>query len=135
MGIYQLKLVNGEEIICSTIDETKQHVVAQGILALRSIEDWESDTGETVYGTYALFPWMTYQTDLNQACIINKSNIIGMFIPGPQVQEYYTITLKLLQDVVDKAFAVLTDKIKNASKDSDQVIGNIVRFPGGPTKH
>lgn len=159
IALRQLKLTNGEEIVCEIMDygdEASEHQMAvRNPFKLVAIEHVRENVRY-----YAFRPFMLYQGDGNHVQLLNPQHIVSECTPTREMIEQYTKAvddhnsneetqvLKSL-DETKKAVNEYYDRIQEMVKsgqelpfdigteieyDSD-LDGNIITFPGSSTKH
>lgn len=92
--IRQLKLSNGDEIICKLqdvkdIDSTKQWIPVKDALTMFLYDDAFEDELVT---RYAFKPWMSLQDDVTVSIDVKSANIIACYTPSnPIIGKYLEI--------------------------------------------
>lgn len=159
IALRQLKLTNGEEIVCEIMDYGDEadelQMAVRNPFKLVAIEHVRENVRY-----YAFRPFMLYQGDGNHVQLLNPQHIVSECTPTREMIEQYTKAvdehnsneetqvLKSL-DETKKAVNEYYDRIQEMVKsgqelpfdigteieyDSD-LDGNIITFPGSSTKH
>lgn len=155
IALRQLKLTNGDELVCEIMDygEDDEHMMAvRNPFRLVAMES----TRENVR-YYAFRPFMLYQGDGNHVQILNPGHVVSECTPTRELIEEYTKAvdehnsaedtqvLKSL-DETKKAMNEYYDKIQKMAYEKaldnydleieyDSDNPNVITFPGSDTKH
>jgi hypothetical protein len=94
--IRQLKMVNGDEIICEVLEEHKSHFIVRNALKLK-----EKLTKEN-HKYFTFSSYMTYQDGLLQVIMLMTTHMMAFGIPTKEMIFQYDVALeqmdKLLND-------------------------------------
>lgn len=91
-SIKQLKLVNGEEVICEIIDEAPESFAVRN--AYRLVER----TTEDGYKYFTFRTFMVYQDTPLSVMLIMSDKIMGMAIPSDEMMHQYEMAIKEMFD-------------------------------------
>jgi ribosome-binding protein aMBF1 (putative translation factor) len=125
MEIKQLKLSNGEEVLCKVVSEDEQDIVVKDALM---IVCRISDMDNTRYYTFR--PFMVYQDEEDDLIVIRTDKLVAYANPTEElVKEYYAAirTARQMNEVTSK----LKLMQKNMYRDSDNNIISLF----GPDKN
>ena len=135
-NIRQLKLSNGDEIVCDVVewpeDDEPNALVVRNAYKIHMLHPIVP--GENRY--YQFRPWMVYQDDSSFFQILNGDHILAEATPSQDMLVQYK---RLLNDEEEDNFEKLQDKLKemldlvNAEEvdlyGGDSDMGNLIRFP------
>jgi len=102
--IRQLKLINGEEIICEVVDESFEqysgdfdmHVKSCMSLQLKVVD---IDPEEEPYRYYSLNPWMVYGEDADNPTFLKSEMIVAECQPSPLLLDQYIVGIQQMGEV------------------------------------
>jgi len=93
--VRQLKLANGEEILCEVVQWAEEEDFEILVRKAMRLIMMESSDGMKYY---AFRPWMVYQENGEDLLIINSSHIVGMGFPTRSlIVQYY----EAVHDMID----------------------------------
>lgn len=90
INFKQLKLTNGDEIICDYIEDDHTSGIAIVRAAMKIIEVEDLDQG---YSYFAFRPFMSFTEDNDKLLTINMQHIIGETNPSSNLLKHYAVTL------------------------------------------
>ena len=138
-AIRQMKMTNGDEIICEVIDWADDE--GPGIVIRNALKIETADRGD---GTriHILKPWIIFQIGEGIFQTLNSDHIMLEASPKEEVlKEYYrAINFESDEEVdeeqVDDYIRKLKEAVQNlVGGDSDSIGNKIIRFPGNTKLH
>lgn len=131
--IRQLKLINGEEIICEVVDENFDvnydgfdlHV--KSCMALK-LKVYDADPEAEPYRYYTLNPWFVYGEDNDNPTFIKSEMIIAECQPSPLLMDQYVVGVEQMGEVYDskilarEKFKQDLQTVKDALKDIENKV-------------
>ena len=117
----QLKMSNGDEVICEIVDQEDDDIIARYCLRLFKVEV----DPQTTYYTFR--PWMILKEDTKEPIQINAFHIVGMCHPASEMLSQYKYALKKLKEQKEERQVLSLDEAyDNLSKlwdkeDDDQI--------------
>ncbi len=91
--IRQLKMINGDEIICEVMEEHKRHFIVRNALKLK-----EKLTEEN-HKYFTFSSYMTYQDGLLQVIMLMTSHMMAFAIPTKEMIFQYDIALEQIDNL------------------------------------
>ena len=70
-NVKQIKMVNGDEIICEILEELEDDLVVRYCLLIDKFRAQSDDTEQYTTTLYVLKPWMTYVEHKDEVITIN----------------------------------------------------------------
>jgi len=93
-SIKQLKLINGEEILCEILDEAQDSICVNNALVL------QSNTAKDGSKFFTFRNFMVYQDQPQNVMLIMSDKIVAIAIPTEDMIEQYEIALEQLANQV-----------------------------------
>jgi hypothetical protein len=129
--IRQLKLINGEEIICEVVDESFEqysgefdmHVKSCMALQLKVVD---MDPDEEPYRYYSLNPWMVYGEDAENPTFLKSEMIVAECQPSPLLLDQYIVGIKQMGEVYDSKI-MAREKFKQDLETVKEQLKNLKR--------
>lgn len=150
MNLKQFKLTNNDEIICEVVEDTDAGLVVRRALRVISADDFEDNIRY-----YQFRPWVSFQDDFDELCVLNIGHIISETLPSKTLAVHFANAVKEVQeqqelkkdfnlDEIVNQMDELTDeeirelvnqkvREKRFMQDSDEP--NIIHFKPTDTKH
>jgi len=150
MNLKQFKLTNNDEIICEVMEDTDAGLVVRRALRVISADDFEDNIRY-----YQFRPWVSFQDDFDELCVLNIGHIISETLPSKTLAVHFANAVKEVQeqqelkkdfnldDIVNQMDELTDEEIrelvnqkvreKKFMQDSDQP--NIIHFKPTDTKH
>lgn len=94
--LRQMKLTNGEEIICKIIqgaEEGSDEILVQNCLKLTRMEMAKN------VSYHSFRPWMIMKDEVTDIVSVNSYHIVAMCIPGEEMKRQYKSAIKELKEV------------------------------------
>jgi|TARA_B100001093_G_scaffold237760_1_gene227809 hypothetical protein len=91
--IRQLKMINGDEVICEVVEEHKSHFIVRNALKLK-----EKLTEEN-HKYFTFSSYMTYQDGLIQVIMLMTRHIMAFAIPTKEMIFQYDIALEQIDNL------------------------------------
>ncbi len=91
--IRQLKMINGDEVICEVVEEHKSHFIVRNALKLK-----EKLTEEN-HKYFTFSSYMTYQDGLLQVIMLMTSHMMAFAIPTKEMIFQYDIALEQIDNL------------------------------------
>lgn len=113
--IQQMKLTNGDEIVCEVIgwvDDETNDLAVKSVLKIAEVPSSDPDT----IISYVLRPWVMYKHEVTTPIYLNAINIIASTSPCESLEKQFLDAVKELTPSTEKT-------------ESDEVVGNVVTFP------
>ena len=110
MNILQLKLVNGEEVMCEVVAEPEDedvNLVVRNSMKIVQIED-----NKAGFRMYSFRPWMIYQDNPDMYQLININHICGEAKPHKMLVAQFYNALKNEQENTSEQMAELQKKFE-----------------------
>jgi len=95
-SIKQLKLTNGEEILCEVLDEAQESICINNALMLAS------NTAKDGSKFFTFRNFMTYQDTPMNVIMLMTDKIMSIALPSNDMIEQYEIALEQLADQIEK---------------------------------
>jgi len=95
-SIKQLKLTNGEEILCEVLDEAQESICINNALMLAS------NTAKDGSKFFTFRNFMTYQDTPMNVIMLMTDKIMSIALPSSDMIEQYEIALEQLADQIEK---------------------------------
>ena len=96
MNLKQLKLTNGDELICEVLDQKltdNDMIVVRKALRIVSVDDVDESMR-----FYMFKPWQLMNNDPETMHVLNSTHIISQTVPGKVALEYYTDVIKEMSE-------------------------------------
>ena len=111
----QLKLTNGDELICEVV-ERDIDILVRNAMTLMPIE------GETNIRYYSFRPWMLLQHDVDAVQIIHSQHIVGEATPTAQMMEQYKYIMEEFKDAPDEEIEIEFDDMESPPADDTPIL-------------
>ena len=118
MNIKQIKLTNGDEIICDIVEEYEEEMIVRKVLKLLKVEI----SSYTAYYTFR--PWMTMKNNIEEVILINPYHIICAANPSPELYAQYEAAVATFDDEEEQE----NEESENIQRDSDTNVISIFKF-------
>lgn len=114
MNLKQLKLANGEEVICDVVEEYDEELLVKQALRLFKIE-------LNAYTSYYTFrPWMIMKEDLDDIVLINPYHIVGACVPSSDLVLQYEHAIENIMSDEDDDQQDVKERLK-AMMEEDEI--------------
>jgi len=150
MNLKQFRLTNNDEIICEVVEDTDAGLVVRRALRVVSADDFEDNIRY-----YQFRPWVSFQDDFDELCVLNIGHIISETLPSKTLAVHFANAVKEVQeqqelkkdfnldDIINQMDELTDEEIrelvnqkvreKRFMQDSDQP--NVIHFKPTDTKH
>jgi|TARA_R110002074_G_scaffold216701_1_gene386733 hypothetical protein len=91
-NVKQIKMVNGDEIICEILEELEDDLIVRYCLL---IDKFRTKNTEEEYTTtlYVLKPWMTYVEQNDEVITVNAYHCMALATPHSELMKQYEVAL------------------------------------------
>lgn len=116
IGIRQLKLISGEEIMCEVLIENEE----EEIMVVRNVVNILYSYGENLgFQSWIFRPYMLFQIDDDNFCELTYSNITGRSYPCELLIKQYYNSLMILKKHSMKVNEEFSTELENVFPDLD----------------
>lgn len=137
--IRQMKMTNGDEIICEVVEWDEEDSPAIVIRNALKIETLSRVDGNRVH---ILRPWMIFQIGEGVFQTLNSDHVMAEASPTDEViKEYYrAVNFENDEEIDEEKLETYIQKLKEAVQDlmngdSDAIGSKIIQFPGSTKLH
>lgn len=100
-NIKQLKMVNGDELLCEILEELDEDLIVRYCLLIEKIQPSKINESMSVSTYYSLVPWMTYVELSAEVITLSKYHCMGFTIPNKELLGQYGEALKKIIETSD----------------------------------
>tara|TARA_B100001057_G_scaffold450364_2_gene492373 strand:+ start:8723 stop:9151 length:429 start_codon:yes stop_codon:yes gene_type:complete len=101
-NVKQIKMVNGDEIICEILEELEDDLVVRYCLLIDKFRAQSDDTEQYTSTFYVLKPWMTYVEHKDEVITINAYHCMALSNPHTELLKQYELALSRIVDMANE---------------------------------
>jgi hypothetical protein len=101
-NVKQIKMVNGDEIICEILEELEDDLVVRYCLLIDKFRAQSDDTEQYTTTLYVLKPWMTYVEHKDEVITINAYHCMALSNPHTELLKQYELALSRIVDMANE---------------------------------
>jgi|TARA_B100001093_G_scaffold289776_1_gene276736 hypothetical protein len=101
-NVKQIKMVNGDEIICEILEELEDDLVVRYCLLIDKFRAQSNDTEQYTTTLYVLKPWMTYVEHKDEVITINAYHCMALSNPHTELLKQYELALSRIVDMANE---------------------------------
>ncbi len=101
-NVKQIKMVNGDEIICEILEELEDDLVVRYCLLIDKFRAQSDDTEQYTATLYVLKPWMTYVEHKDEVITINAYHCMALSNPHTELLKQYELALSKIVEMADE---------------------------------
>lgn len=101
-NVKQIKMVNGDEIICEILEELEDDLVVRYCLLIDKFRAQSNDTEQYTTTLYVLKPWMTYVEHKDEVITINAYHCMALSNPHIELLKQYELALSRIVDMANE---------------------------------
>ena len=127
-NVKQIKMVNGDEIICEILEELEDDLVVRYCLL---IDKFRTTSTEEEYTTtlYVLKPWMTYIEQKDEVITINAYHCMALSNPHIELLKQYESALSKIIEMSNEEIKEKENTLDTLAKildEDDSELKNVV---------
>jgi hypothetical protein len=100
-NVKQLKMANGDEVICEILEDLEDDLVVRYCLTIDKVSNVEA-SAQKMETFYVMRPWMTYIERNDELITLSKYHIMGAAEPNIELAEQYGSALKTILELADE---------------------------------
>jgi len=122
MNLKQFKLTNNDEIICEVVEDTEAGLVIRKALRVISADDFEDNIR-----FYQFRPWISFQDNFDELCVLNIGHIIGETVPSKTLVVHFANAVNEVEASQEMKKEFNLDELINEMEElSDEEIRELV---------
>ena len=123
-NVKQIKMVNGDEIICEILEELEDDLVVRYCLLVDKFR--AKSTEEYTTTLYVLKPWMTYVEQKNEVITVSAYHCMALATPHPELMKQYEVALSRILEMSREEENEKEDKNNVLEFEADSGVENVV---------